>query len=347
MSLKPSNSSENLMLPVSDPPKSHDADDKLFKGSAMTKRGAFAAVSYMSCAVLLVMFNKAALSSYNFPSANVITLLQLVTMESVRGVNVPMYTTLRRTTVVFTMLVEFVLVGQRYTPSVIFSVGLIVFGAFVAGARDLSFDAYGYAVVFMSNIATAIYLATIARIGWKTSGLNSFGLMWCNGIICGPVLLIWTFVRGDLMTTINFPYLFSPGFIVILLFSCVLAFFLNYCIFLNTTLNSAVTQTICGNLKDLFTIGLGWIIFGGLPFDFWNIIGQFLGFAGSGLYAYYKLIGNLLPISASLEKGEESESNSGLGTCDRLILYYGEVLLIQVDIQTVSGESDEQGWSWL
>jgi len=50
MSLKPSNSSENLMLPVSDPPKSHDADDKLFKGSAMTKRGAFAAVSYMSCA---------------------------------------------------------------------------------------------------------------------------------------------------------------------------------------------------------------------------------------------------------------------------------------------------------
>ena len=55
----------------------------------------------------------------------------------------------------------------------------------------------------------------------------------------------------------------------------------------------------------------------------------------------------LLPITASLEKGEESESNSGLGTCDRLILYYGEVLLIQVDIQTVSGESDEQGWSWL
>ncbi|KAK7320686.1 hypothetical protein VNO77_30385 [Canavalia gladiata] len=343
MSPKPSNSSENSILPVSDPPNNQD-DDKLFRGSAMTKRGAFAAISYMSCAVLLVMFNKAALSSYDFPSANVITLLQmvcscfflyvlrrwrvisftagesflisdnstifvsmktlrhtlplsgayllymLVTMESVRGVNVPMYTTLRRTTVVFTMLVEFVLVGQRYTPSVIFSVGLIVFGAFVAGARDFSFDAYGYAVVFMANITTAIYLATIARIG-KTSGLNSFGLMWCNGVICGPILLIWTFIRGDLKTAIDFRYLFSPGFIVILLFSCILAFFLNYSIFLNTTLNSALTQTICGNLKDLFTIGLGWIIFGGLPFDIWNIIGQFLGFAGSGLYAYYKLIG--------------------------------------------------------
>lgn len=50
MSLKPSNSSENsMLLPVSDPPKVQ-TDDKLFKGSAMTKRGAYAAISYMSCA---------------------------------------------------------------------------------------------------------------------------------------------------------------------------------------------------------------------------------------------------------------------------------------------------------
>lgn len=40
-----------------------------------------------------------------------------------------------------------------------------MFGAFVAGARDLSFDTYGYSVVFLANVTTAIYLATIARIG--------------------------------------------------------------------------------------------------------------------------------------------------------------------------------------
>ncbi|KAK2660314.1 hypothetical protein Ddye_006847 [Dipteronia dyeriana] len=319
-------------------------DERLFKGSAMTKRGANAAISYMTCAVLLILFNKAALSSYHFPSANVITLFQMIsscsflyvlrrwnvitfsvgeslttsdsnssfislktmihtlpvavtyllymlaTVESVRGVNVPMYTTLRRTTVAFTMIVEYVLTGQKYTPPVVGSVGLIVLGAFIAGARDLSFDFYGYGVVFLANIATAVYLATIARIG-KSSGLNSFGLMWCNGILCGPFLLFWTFLRGDLGMTINFPSLFSPGFMVVLLLSCILAFFLNYSIFLNTTLNSALTQTICGNLKDLFTIGLGWILFGGLPFDFLNVVGQFLGFLGSGLYAYYKLVG--------------------------------------------------------
>lgn len=332
------------VLPITSSDTPPKVEEKIFKGSAMTKRGAYAAISYMACAVLLVLFNKAALSSYSFPCANVITLCQMIcscgflyalrhlklisfsagesfmvtdnskalvplktlintiplaiayllymlaTMESVRGVNVPMYTTLRRTTVVFTMIVEYILVQQRYTRPVIGSVALIVLGAFIAGVRDLSFDYYGYVVVFLSNVTTAIYLATIARIG-KSSGLNSFGLMWCNGILCGPVLFIWTFVRGDLEMTMNFPYLLSPGFLVVLLFSCILAFFLNYSIFLNTTLNSALTQTICGNLKDLFTITLGWMIFGGLPFDVLNVIGQLLGFIGSGLYAYYKLIG--------------------------------------------------------
>ncbi|PON99838.1 Sugar phosphate transporter domain containing protein [Trema orientale] len=314
--------------------------------SAMTnKKGAYAAISYMVSAVLLVLFNKAALSSYQFPYANVITLFQmlsslallyvmkfwkiisftvepqsisnnknpatlvplktlvytlplaisyllymLVTMESVRAINVPMYTTLRRTTVAFTMIVEYFLSGNSHSYSVIGSVGIILLGAFIAGARDLSFDTYGYAVVFVANICTAVYLASIARIG-KSSGLNTFGLMWSNGIICGPILLFWTLISGDLRQMISFPHLFSLGFQVVMLLSCVMAFLINYCVFWNTTLNSALTQTICGNLKDLLTIGLGWLLFGGLPFDLLNVVGQSLGFLGSCLYAYCKLRG--------------------------------------------------------
>ncbi|XP_030511822.1 UDP-N-acetylglucosamine transporter UGNT1-like isoform X4 [Rhodamnia argentea] len=293
---------DHEMMPVTDP------SSKTSSPSAMSRKGAYAAGSYMACAVLLVMFNKAALSSYHFPCANVITLFQLVcsclllyalrcwdiisfsagetqsirynpatlvphktllhtiplavsyllymlvSMESIRGVNVPMYTTLRRTTVAFTMVVEYFLTGQRYSLPVVGSVGIIILGAFIAGARDLSFDSYGYMVVFMSNICTAVYLASIARIG-KSSGLNSFGLMWCNGIICGPILLIWTSISGDLETTVKFPNLFAPGF------------------------------------QDLFTIGLGWLMFGGLPFDLLNVVGQSLGFLGSCLYAYCKLQG--------------------------------------------------------
>ncbi|KAG8652040.1 UDP-N-acetylglucosamine transporter UGNT1 isoform X2 [Manihot esculenta] len=317
---------KNNALPVTDP---SDKPEKLQNDSAMTRKGAYAAISYMASAVLLVMFNKAALSSYRFPYANVITLLQtlcsclflyamrrwkiisfrtgesnrsnnipasfvpfrtllhtlplalsyllymLVTMESVRGINIPMYTTLRRTTVAFTMIVEYLLTGKKHSLLVVGSVGIIIFGAFIAGARDLSFDAYSYAIVFIANICTAIYLASISRIG----------------VICAPILLVSTSIRGDLKAMMNFPYLLFPGFQVVMLLSCIMAFLINYYVFLNTTLNSALTQTICGNMKDLFTIGLGWLLFGGLPFDLLNIIGQSLGFFGSCLYAYCKLKG--------------------------------------------------------
>ncbi|KAB2027165.1 hypothetical protein ES319_D05G016400v1 [Gossypium barbadense] len=293
------------------------------------RRGAHAALGYMCSAVLLVLFNKAALSSYSFPYVNVITLFQmlsscaflyamkrwkiisfsegepqsvtsnpitliplrtlvhtlplavsyllymLITMESVRGINVPMYTTLRRTTVAFTMIVEYLLTGRKHSSYVVGSVGIIILGAFVAGARDLSFDAYSYSIVFMANICSAVYLASIAHIG----------------IICAPILLFWTSFKGDLEALMSFPYLYSSGFQVVMLLSCIMAFLINYYVFLNTTLNSALTQTICGNLKDLFTIGLGWLLFGGLPFDLMNVLGQSLGFLGSCLYAYCKLKG--------------------------------------------------------
>jgi len=48
-------------------------------------------------------------------------------------------------------------------------VGIIILGAFVAGARDLSFDVYAYTVVLFLKICTAIYLASIARIGNRFS----------------------------------------------------------------------------------------------------------------------------------------------------------------------------------
>lgn len=39
-----------MELPVSDPSRGGGGDERLFKGSGMTKRGAYAAISYMSCA---------------------------------------------------------------------------------------------------------------------------------------------------------------------------------------------------------------------------------------------------------------------------------------------------------
>ncbi|XP_047320697.1 UDP-N-acetylglucosamine transporter UGNT1-like [Impatiens glandulifera] len=319
--------------------------------SSMKGKNIQAAIAYMFCAVyiyvcvfiavLLIIFNKAVLSSFNFPYANVITLFQitcscfllyvmrfwkiisfsnndeesntillvpfksllhtiplassyllymLASMESVRGISIPMYTALRRTTIALTMVAEYLLVGKKHSYPIIVSVAVILLGAFVAGAGDLSFDLQSYTIVFISNICTAVYLALVVRIV-RTTGLNSFGIMWCNGLICGPVLLIWTLICGDLEAAAKFDQLFNRGFQVVMMLSCIMAFMLNYTVYLNTTLNSPLTQSVCGNLKDLLTIGFGWILFGGLPFDSLNVVGQSIGFLGALFYAYCKLKG--------------------------------------------------------
>lgn len=212
----------------------------------------------------------------------------LLSMASVRGVNLPMYTTLRRTTAAFTMVAEYLLAGKTQPREIVYSVLIMVLGAIVAGAGDFHFDLVGYLYVFANNAATAAYLACIARFG-KSSGLNSFGMMWCNGMMTAPMLLLGTAVTGELETVMNFPQIHDVSFQAVLVCSCILAFALNYAIFLNTSLNSALTQTICGNLKDLVVIFVGYISFGGVKFELLNFVGIMVGVAGSLSYAYLKL----------------------------------------------------------
>jgi len=314
-------------------------------GSATSRtRSGLIALSYMTCAIFLIYFNKVALSSFKFPYSNLITLLQLICsnmllallvrldvvsltkegdvagsskhskqrfvpltvlktifplslayllymvlgMASLRGVNLPMYTTLRRTTAAFTLTAEFLLTGKKQPPLIIASVALMVMGAVVASLRDFCFDAWGYLLVFASNCSTALYLATISRLGKKTS-LNSFGLMWCNGLVCGPILLVVSVVNGDLTNALSFEYLHEVNFQLVMVMSCLLAFALNYTIFLNTAVNSALTQTVCGNLKDVVVIVIGFQSFTDAHFDPVNMVGILLGVAGSVMYAVIKL----------------------------------------------------------
>ncbi|CAI5474033.1 unnamed protein product [Closterium sp. Yama58-4] len=70
-----------------------------------------------------------------------------------------------------------------------------------------------------------------------------------------------------LLTYFRAIHTISPAHQAVLSMSCLMAFALNYTIFLNTSINSALTQTMCGNIKDLGTVGIGWALFGGLPFD--------------------------------------------------------------------------------
>ena len=222
------------------------------------------------------------------PISGAFLMYMLLGMASIVGVSLPMYTTLRKTAPAFTMTAEWLLQGRSHSQATKTGVAITCMGALLAGLNDLNFSLRGYGLVFASNVTTTAYLLVISQRKAAT-GLTSFGLMWCNGLICLPILLLVSAANGDLRGAWEFPHLSASGFLGAFLGSCILAFALNYAMFLNVTVNSPLTQTVCGNTKDLVVVALGYLAFNAGPAGALNVAGVALGLVGSGLFAWAKL----------------------------------------------------------
>jgi len=209
-------------------------------------------------------------------------------MLALRGVSIPMYASLRRFTVVFVMSFDYLISGITHSTPVTLTVALQIMGCVLAAVNDLEYNPSGYAYIFLYNAATAIYLVIIKHVKTRNDFLNSFSMMYLNSVMLIPTLIVTSYVLGDIDRVRQFEHVYEMGFIVSFLASAILAFVLNYAIFWNTSANSALTQTVSGQIKDIGTVLLGYIAFPPDALNFLNICGVTLGFAGSLSYAYVK-----------------------------------------------------------
>jgi solute carrier family 35 protein len=77
-------------------------------------------------------------------------------LGSTKSLSIPMFTALRRFSILLTMLGEWFLLKNKPSNDIIISVGLMVGGTLIASLYDLSFDLEGYILVFLNNIFTAL-----------------------------------------------------------------------------------------------------------------------------------------------------------------------------------------------
>eukprot|EP01087_Luapelamoeba_hula_P021530 TRINITY_DN7551_c0_g1_i1.p1 TRINITY_DN7551_c0_g1~~TRINITY_DN7551_c0_g1_i1.p1 ORF type:complete len:347 (-),score=59.67 TRINITY_DN7551_c0_g1_i1:67-1107(-) len=211
-------------------------------------------------------------------------------MFALQAVSIPMYTTLRRVSTFFVMLIEYMILGTRNTSSVQAAVGVMVLGALIAGADSFESDYIAYLIVMLYNLATAIYIVLIGKLARQTN-LSNWGLSFYNAITCGPVVLLLTIATGELQTCYEERdvWLNNSGFLVSTLGSTVLAFALNFTIFWNTSCNSPLTQSVTGQFKDIATVVVGVALFGdNLVQEPLKLVGVVLGFSASVGYAYAK-----------------------------------------------------------
>lgn len=212
--------------------------------------------------------------------------LNLVTgLGGTQNLSLPMFTVLRRFSILFTMIAEYYILSKKATIRVQMCVFLMIFGAVVAALDDLSFQLNGYTLVLINNVFTAANgVYTKQKLDAKE--LGQLGLIFYNSLFMLPFSGAILLATGELHKLPSFSGWTDAWFLVSFTCSCLMGFLLIYSIFTCTRYNSALTTTIIGVLKNLLITYLGMVVGGDYQFSVINFIGVNISVSGSLFYTY-------------------------------------------------------------
>lgn len=212
-------------------------------------------------------------------------------LAGLQVLNIPIFNTLKRLTPVLVILGKFAMGDGLPPKQVLFSVATIVIGCIVAGLGDLSFDLVGYFLALTSCVLQSTYLVLVEKSG-KEQGYNSHELLLYNAVLSLPVLLVLIICSGEGLAALaafnDQMESSSNSFIALLIFSLALGSLLNYSLFLCTLWNSALTTTVVGAMKALFSSVLGFFVFGGVKVTVMVVLGVSMNTIGGIWYAAEK-----------------------------------------------------------
>uniref|UniRef100_A0A158PAF9 TPT domain-containing protein n=1 Tax=Angiostrongylus cantonensis TaxID=6313 RepID=A0A158PAF9_ANGCA len=250
-------------------------------------------------ATVVVLFMARSLRIVSFPSFDysisrkimplpVLFVLNLVSgLGGTQLINLPMFTVLRRFSILMTMVLEYYILGISATRAVRLAVGLMIAGSIIAAFFDLAFDLWGYTLILLNDICTAA-LGVYTKQKLEAKELGRYGLMFYNSLfMLIPTLLLISYT-GDTNRAIIFMLSveMTPTIWICFFISCICGFILNYSLVLCTHFNSALTTTCVGPIKNLFVTYVGMFSSGDYIFQWTNFIGINVSVMGSVLYTY-------------------------------------------------------------
>lgn len=246
------------------------------------------AIFYGVCSFLITVINKITLTTYAFPSSNILGVGQMIAiililkiasqfkvitvrrvsyrnkkiwilatiyvcnlMTGLGGTKIlplPMFIALRRFSIAMTAIGEYCLLHVEQSFVVILTIIAMIGGSFVAAASDLTFNALGYLLVMLGNLFTAANVVFIKKT-IDSREINKHEILYYSALYTIIPLVIISIFTNKLETLSNYPHWTDFGFILSFLTSSAMGYLLLSSTILCTHYNSPLTTTIVGTLK--------------------------------------------------------------------------------------------------
>lgn len=175
---------------------------------------------------------------------------------SLSYVSIPIFSTLKRLGLVVSWAIEYFFSRRPETTKTLAPLITMLVGITVAGSADLEFNFMGYFLGITSCVTAASSFELSRRVA-QSKNKGVWAVLMMNSVVTAILLTPYLLWSGEIQKYAN-PFKWESADTKIHLpLNCALCLLLNFLIFKNVSVNTALTHMVSGNVKTILTTVVG------------------------------------------------------------------------------------------